>query len=421
MSPALNKMKKPLYILLGIVLFLIISYFTAVSLLNNGNVEPDNTVWQSFIGRDTTVGILPDKYANYYSYTVALTKPNLGFRIKGTFPQTRYFSFNVYSLGDNTTQGSLVDYQIKTDSGKPNPFLVNKDSVETDKHFTVHIVPKKYNNTEMSNILPYREGARLLTMVIRLYDYDIDDYGGEEFPTVEAFELDEENGKIITASTNLPTTLNLRTIVRNVSLPSMVKRLSHVFETEKTAALDGPNNQEYTPIPFHAIDTRGYIENNDNRYLMAGITKETDEVFVFKIKSPSFTTGPENINQTDVRYWSFNLGNAATYNFSGLKDEEMNLDKNGYATIVLASADNEIEERTKDLGYNFMPWAMPYKKGLILFRHMLTNPNFEWKIEKVTPINESMTDFEETESQLFMGAYAPVGVRMSREEFLLDY
>ena len=87
----------------------------------------------------------------------------------------------------------------------------------------------------------------------------------------------------------------------------------------------------------------------------------------------------------------------------------------------MASPDTEIEERSKALGYNFMPWKMPHKKGFILFRHMLTNPNFEWKIDKVTPINESMTNFVETESQLFMGVYAPIGVRMSRAEFLREY
>jgi len=111
-------MKKLRYVFLAFILLLIVGWFVVDRQLNNGSLEPDNTVWTSFIGRDTTVGILPDQYANYFTYTIARTKKNVGFRIKGEFPTTRYFSFNVYSLGDNTTQGSLVDYQIKTDSGK---------------------------------------------------------------------------------------------------------------------------------------------------------------------------------------------------------------------------------------------------------------------------------------------------------------
>ena len=415
-------MKKLLYWIIGIVFFLGIAWFILLRSLNAGSLTPDNTVWQSFIGRDTTVGILPDRYANYFTYTVARTNSDMGFRIKGVFPDTRYFSFNVYSLGDNTTQGSLVDYQIETDSGKPNPFVAYKDSVTTDNHFTVHIVPKKHKDKKLSNILPFKDDVKLLTMIIRLYDYNIDDYGGVAFPTVEAFTIEESGKTVAFNPIKLPTTLNLRSIVRKVSLPGMVKRLAHVFETEKTGKLDGPsNNQKFVTTPFHAIDTRGYIENNDNRYLLAGLTKKEEEVFVFKFKSPTYTTGPTDINQTNVRYWSFNLGNAATYNFNGIKDEDILLDKEGYANIVLASKDSAIEARVQELGYNFLAWNMPWKKGLILFRHMLADPNFEAQINNVPPIQEGMTDFTPIEGQKYMGEYAPQGVRMSKDEFLSTY
>ena len=315
----------------------------------------------------------------------------------------------------------MIDYQIETDSGKPNPFVANKDSVETDNNYTVYIVPEKFKDKDLPNVLSFKGDVKLLSMVIRLYDYNIDNYGGVEFPTVEAFLMEEEDEKVKLSPTNLPTTLNLRTIVRNVSMPGMVKRLAYTFETEQTEQLDGPKQEKYVPVPFHAIDTRGYIENNDNRYLLAGITKKEEEVFVFKFKSPTYTTGPENINKTNVRYWSFNLGNAATFNFNGIKDEDVLLDENGYANIVLANKDAEIEARVKDLGYNFLEWKMLHKKGLILFRHMLADPNFEAQIDEVTPIMEGVTDFTKTEGQLFMGDYSPQGVRMSKEEFLEEY
>ncbi|MFK7984304.1 MAG: hypothetical protein AB8G86_30300 [Saprospiraceae bacterium] len=414
-------MKKLFYGLLGGLLCLTVISLFLVRYLNGGSVTPDNTVWQSYIGRDTTVGILPDRYANYFTYTVARTNDDIGFKIKGVFPSTRYFSFNVYSLGDNATQGSLVDYQIKTDSGKPNPFLGNKDSVATDNNFTVYIVPSKHTDKKLPNLLPFRDDSRLLTMVIRLYDYNIDDFGGVEFPTVEAFEMEDAVEDITLTPVNLPRALNLRTIVRNVSLPGMVERLGGVFLTEKTGQLDGPTNQKHIKVPFHAIDTKGYIENNDNRYLLAGITKKENEVFVFKFKSPTYTTGPADINQTNVRYWSFNLGNAATYNFNGLKDEEIILDEQGYANIVLASKDAALQARTAALGYNFLEWNMPWEKGLILFRHMLADPNFEAQIDKVPPINDDMTDFTSIEGQKFMGDYAPQGMRMSKTDFLAEY
>ena len=415
-------MKKLTYILLGLILFMVVAWFVAIRALNAGSLEPDNTVWATHIGRDTTVGILPDQYANYYSYTIARTNKNMGFKISGTFPDTRYFSFNVYSLGDNTTQGSLVDYQIESDSGKPNPFVANQDSVEVGKNFTVYIVPEKHKAKKLPNLLPYQDEVKMMTMVIRLYDFNIDDFGGVELPTVQAFTMEDEVENIELAPINLPTSLSLRTIVRNVSLPGMVKRLGLLYEAENTVQLDGPkSNKQYYSLPFHAIDTRGYIANNDNRYLLTAITKQEEEVYVFKFKAPSYTTGPADINQTDVRYWSFNLGNEATYNFNALKDEDAILDDQGYVHIVLASKNGAIEKRAKELGYNFMEWNMPWKKGLILFRHMLADPNFEAQIDAVPPIQEGMSDFSPTEGQKFMGDYAPQGIRISTDDFLTEY
>lgn len=415
-------MKKLLYFLIGLGLFLLLAYWLTLRFLNAGSSTPDNTLWTSHIGRDTTVGILPDQYANYYTYTLARTNKEMGFKIKGTFPDTRYFSFNVYSLGDNTTQGSLVDYQIQTDSGKPNRFVVNADSVEVGENYTVHIIPDKHQNEQLANQLAFSDDVKVLLMVIRLYDYNIDDFGGVKFPTVEAFTIEKEKEKIAFLPARLPTALDLRTIVRNVSLPGMVKRLGLLFETENTQQLDGPSSKtKYYSLPFHAIDTRGYIENNDNRYLLSAITKQKEEVFVFKFKAPSYTTGPQNINQTDVRYWSFNLGNAATYNFNALKDEDAIVDEQGLVHIVLADKNAAIEQRAKELGYNFLEWNMPWKKGFILFRHMLANPNFEAQIDEVTPIQEGMTDFTPTEAQHFIGDFAPQGLRMSKEDFLSEY
>ena len=416
-------MKRIGYSIVGLIIITALIWILGNRYLNSGSLEPDNTVWESYIGRDTTVGILPDVYANYFTYTLARTNDDIGFRIKGKFPDTRYFSFNVYSLKDNATQGSLVDYQIETDSGAPNPFVADRDSVEVGENYTVHIVPSKHKDKDLPNLLPFRDSPKLLAMVIRLYDYNIDDFGGVDFPTVEAFTIEDDPQEGYELSpTRLPRGLNLRGLVRKKRLPEMVRRLGLLYETEHLATLDGPpSKQEYLSIPFHAIDTQGFIENNDNRYLLSAITKKEDEVYVFRFKSPTYTSGPEDINQTDVRYWSFNLGNSATYNFNALKDEEAIVDAEGYVNIVLASKDAVIETRVSELGYNFMDWNMPWEKGLILFRHMLANPNFEAQIDDVPPIKEKMTDFAATEAQRYMGDFAPHGLRMSTDDFLREY
>lgn len=402
-------------ILVVIILLIVIEKY-----LNNGSKNPDNKVWQSYIGRDTTVGILPDYYANYFTYTIARTRRDIGLRIRGKYPDTRYFSFNVYSLGDNATQGSIVDYQILSDSGLPSPFVAFKDSTETGENYTVHIIPNKYQDLDLTNKLTFRNDVKLLAIVMRLYDYNIDDTGGVSLPTVEALDLDENKNQI--KSSRLPKALDLRKIVRTFSLPKMVKRLSLLYNTENTIALDMNEHEQpdYT-IPFHGVDDSGFIENNDNRYLMSAITKETDEVYIFNFKAPSFTTGPENINVSDVRYWSFNLGNAASYNFNALKDEDANVDDQGNVNIVMSGYDTEIINRANQLGYNFLEWNMPHRKGLILFRHMLADEDFEAQIEDVPPLTESTTDYPSIEAFQYMGDYAPRGIRMTKSKFLETY
>ena len=431
----MNRLTKILLIIIGL---LGLVYFGGLQYFNSGGLEPDNTVWQSYIGRDTTVGILPDEYANYFTYTLVRTDKNTGFKLQGKFPDTRYFSFNVYNLQDYTTQGSLVDYQIKSDSGKPNPFVANKDSIEVGTNYTAYILPKKYADNGLPNQLNFENDVRFLIMAIRLYDYNIDDFGGVDFPTIQAITLDEEG---VEKPANLPRSIDLRSIVRSRALGKMAKRLSVVFEVEETVLAEEPKTKPYaenqnkasivsdTPvkhyysIPFHGVDPSGFIENNDNRYLMAGITKKENEVYVFRFKTPTYTTGYENINQTEVRYWSFNLGNDATYNFNAIKDEDAVLDSMGYVTIVLGDKDAAIEERVKVLGFNFLEWNMTHQKALILFRHMLANPDFEIQIDDVPPMRRGMTaeEFKEIEAQNVMRDYSPRGVRMSKEDFLREY
>ena len=65
-------MKRLFYLIIGLILLVILIAFFGNRYLNSGSLEPDNTVWESYIGRDTTVGILPDVYANYFTYTLCL-------------------------------------------------------------------------------------------------------------------------------------------------------------------------------------------------------------------------------------------------------------------------------------------------------------------------------------------------------------
>ena len=137
--------------------------------------------------------------------------------------------------------------------------------------------------------------------------------------------------------------------------------------------------------------------------------------------------GTDNVIASDINTRNLDLVNSGPFeiidakNFNAIKDEDAILDKDGYVNLVLANKDAAIEERTAQLGYNFMEWNMPWQKGFILFRHMLANPNFEAQIDDVPPAQAGMEDFQPIEAQNFMGDYAPQGLRMSKEDFLAEY
>ncbi len=127
---------------------------------------------------------------------------------------------------------------------------------------------------------------------------------------VQVIKLNSNNqDQIEENAIKLPRPLDLKKIVKRRSLPGMVKRLSVLYVTEQNILSEEKGHNDYqTLILFHAINTKDYIENNDNRYLLAGITKDDNEVYVFRFKSPDYVEDIDDILSSDVRYWSFNFG-----------------------------------------------------------------------------------------------------------------
>ncbi len=404
-------MKKGLIGLLTVVALLFLAIFFANRYFNSGSIEPDNSVWFDYIGRDTTVGLWPDIYANYFAYTFVRTNNNLALKIQGEFPNTRYMSFNVYNLQDKSTQGSIVDAQIKA----AQPFVV--DSKKRDDRFTIHILPEKYANSKLPNKLTFLDEGKFLLVVMRLYDFNQDNYGGVSLPTVQAFELGEKD-KL--KSLPLPRALNLR---KYVNAPKIAEDIWFMYESENLKALDGPHQRvPYFTLPFFRVIGEGMIQNNDNLYLLSAVTKKKNELYILKFKSPTFVKTTEDIGNTDVRYWSVNIGDDISYDFNALKDEDCLIDEQGFVTIVIGEGDADLKGRVAALGFNFMEWNVPRNKGFIIYRNMLTKEGFAGHFLQVPPLKEKNKNaFLEFEAGQYIGEYAPKGIRMSKEAFLKEY
>jgi len=400
----MNK-RKALFIALG---FLAISLFAINRWLNSGSLEPDNTVWYEYIGQDTTVGLWPDIYANYFAYTYYKTKDNLGLKIKGNFANTRYQSFNVYNIRDKSTQGSLIDADIIAQES----FEI--DDISKNKEYEINILPKKYENLELENKLVFADDAKMFLVVMRLYDFNEDNYGGVQLPKVQAFDLDKED---TFEPLRLPKGLNLR---KFVSGPKIAEDIWFMYKSENLFPLDGPENVKPNyKLPFYRIIGEGMIQNNDNLYLLSAVTKQESELYILKFKAPSFAKETEDIGHTDVRYWSVNIGDDLSYDFNAIKDEDCIIDSSGFVTIIIGDDDASVRAKCDSLGLNFLEWNVPRDKGYIIYRNMLSAKDFTGNFNKVPALKDTGNEvFETKETSNYIGDYAPVGYRITYHDFL---
>lgn len=406
-------MKKLQYFLIAFFLIAIVVLFFGNRFLNSGSLEPDSSVWNEHIGRDTTVGIWPDVYANYYSYTFVRTDENVGIKIKGQFPDSRYMSYNVYNLEDKSTQGSIIDHELVTDSGNPNPTMTG--GVIGAENYTIHVIPEKYKEADLPNKLTFRDDSKILLIVIRYYDFNQNDLAGVSLPTTQAFTLNETDA---IQPVNLPTALNLKSLVNG---PKIAESIWFMYNAENQQALDGPKNQkQYYTLPFYRVIGEGMIQNNDNLYLLSALTKKEDEVYIMKFKAPTFVQTAADIGTSDVRYWSVNIGNDLSYVYNAIKDEDCLIDKDGYVTIIMAAKDDTIQDRCKTLGFNFLEWNIERSKAFIIYRNMLSRPDFAGHFNQVQPLKET-SDFGDFEANTQIGEYAPKGFRMKKADFLKEF
>jgi len=394
-------------LLLGLLLLVSVKYY-----LNSGSKAPDNSVWYEYIGNDTTTGLWPDIYANYFAYTFIKTSDDLCLKIKGDFPNTRYLSFNVYNLRTKTTQGSIVDKDLVASI----PFEIDR-KYQGDT-YEVNILPKHLKNADLPNKLIIEEDDRVLLVVMRLYDFNEDNYGGQDLPTVEAFEINKE---LRSEATNLPKGINLRKFVKGTKI---AEDIWYMYDAENLFSLDGPSGRsKYPKLPFFRVIGEGMIQNNDNLYLLSAVTKKPREVFIVRFKAPSFVQKTEDIDSADVRYWSLNIGDDLGYVFNAIKDENCSIDEDGYVTIVMASRDSQnVKSKCKELGFNFLEWNVNRQRAYLIYRNMLSHADFEGHLLKVPALKHKGDEsFDLFEARQFIGEYAPMGFRMSEDEFLMEF
>ena len=401
-------MKKAYLVSITLATILLVGFNTEFKKSKQCDITPvDGTdnFWAEYLGHDQTVDFWPDKYVNYWAVVVNQKDfPNVGFKIQGEFPDARYFSYNVYGKDRNST-ASIFDTQIKAENCSENPFKNEEKQTSVDKNlYTLFVVPESVSEFDTNdNVLKFIEGEEEIGIILRYYLPAGGDLAGVDLPKIEVFDLDSKE------SVTIPKTSNLL-----ITTPQILNRINTAY------SLQIDNN-----VRFYRGDPTGLYPNEDNQYVRTFLNYDDDDVYVIRWKVPTFPKNSSEFESAEVRYSSMNLGDNITNNFDGIYDTQYKLDKDGFVTLVIADEIPELREKAEIAGYNFMPWTLPGNKGYLIYRNLLT------KGGKTAPysLNKTpMPNFTTNRSHLishdakkYIGAYAPTGLRMTKDEYLSDF
>lgn len=389
----------------------------------------------------------PDSQAKYWVAAAPVT-PQTRLRIDGAFPKARYFSYNAYDLALRPTD-ALADFELQPISGT-NPFSPNAGTAGAAprselQRYTAYLQygPSPTQNPEASRapntfytgdiaLGPAGIPNALAYFMYRVYLSEEGEFfdGGAGLPTLT---LETADGK-----TELGTLPNCA----EPFLPNLGGALPPLGLNELVLGLDYPNElvldfptASYPPrsnkffglgetvgqivsarlgveAPGNgavSLGEGGFLSNVHNAYTSTTFARRYGSLALVRAKAPT-TRGQAGVEpgSEDLRYWSLCGNEFATQRFTDCAaDQQVPLDAQGYFTVVLSDPADRPANATASNGFLWLPWG-PYPDQLLIYRHMLPNPQFEQAIQNV----QRGQSLAET-----MGEFAPVGVYCRPEVF----
>jgi hypothetical protein len=358
--------------------------------------------WKEFLGTDLETPAFPDRYCNYFVYSFSRKlgdSKHWRLRITGEFPYARYMSFNLYSALKGKSLGALTDFQIKPQPNHVNPFIAGRNARSNNRQYILTVLPKEYSQNSSLNEFAFDgQSIDLVMVMLRYYLPHGNAIGSVPLPKLEAFDARSQ---------------------KPVQLPKNLafEAPKSIFAYRAWPAFDTVVDET---LRFYRNDGGGQFNNADNLYLFTAIERKRDEVVLIRVKPPTYPQTNNALNNTDVRYWSFNQGNVETSTLLGMHDREFKIAKDGF--VYLAIGADSIRTHAQQGGYNFMPWKAKLRKAFILYRNLLTNPSYPGNLEQVPIMDlKNPQNIYSRDAKNYIGDYAPTGRKVSQADFLKNY
>ena len=149
---------------------------------------------------------------------------------------------------------------------------------------------------------------------------------------------------------------------------------------------------------------------------------------MMRFKAPSYAQHYTQNGLTDVRYFSICLCDAKTYTYSTTTDLSFNVaSSDGYINIVIGDEDAALRAKAAGLNYIVLPPELKNNvKGVIVYRNLLTNPAFPYPMSLVPDLSNNINlitllNTSTLQAQTYLSDYAPIGVKLSKTQFLADF
>ncbi|WP_045226921.1 hypothetical protein [Methyloterricola oryzae] len=395
----------------------------------------------------------PDTEATYWT-TPFIAKTGLKLKIKGQFPQARYFSLTVYdnSFGYFTTSegvsSGIADYLIVPDSGSVNPWqssdaasggsftVTVEDNVTQAMYETENTIPIS-PSTPVSGKLP----SDIRFLIFRTY---VPAGGAAQvsLPTVTIDDGTQSTDLALCSASRLKKLAKLSKDVAKVTkaIKGLRTRTSQYEPPCNSSASGCPPLMEFF-LPSSGV-TSTVFPNPDNAYISALFVPKRGEVVVVRGLAPSSPSAvgtgsvgdavgasPVNWPQTEyqVRYWSIannvykkpypvvTFGRGKRVVYGGAPDLSTPLDTEGRYNVVISHPADKPKNATVDNGIAWLPTQVdkPRAWETLIMRNMLPNSSFTNAIQQIPSSNYG----DPAAAQSVMGDYYPSIASCTRAVF----
>lgn len=379
------------------------------------NPTPKEQWGKTLRGDNQSLLAFPDIFADYWEYTYSFKdNPNIGLRLTGKYPKSRFFNFTIYNDETQIDMSSIEDVNIKPDDSSINPYV--KETADYGSNgYTIYVIPSSTPadlRASMKNICEFPDTLNMVSVFMRLYlakQYSGDEYGGVEMPAIQAFDV---------------------TTGKEVEFPKREK--CNIHESLKMPPMDFSSDMK--PLPFMRAPLNLMYPNSPAEYLFTRIKLNEGEVATFRFIPP---TAPKSVSEyptADVRYWSVCLGSSETYSYKSIYDEEMpDVAEDGFVTFIIADENSDkladIQAKAKEnKGTYVLTWNREDQgEGILaLYRNMVINKNYEHSMREqmlsipLEAAGGDMSNFKPLKmiAMLAMGNWGPQGYKFAEDEYL---